>query len=116
LLEQLTAYQLAEWEAHDKIDPIGTWRDDYRMAYLATMMVNLTVQVHGKKGAKLMSPMDFMPEWDVNKKVMVIKKQTVEEMKKFALNFAKEHNKQFKKNELIDKIPPKIRHNKYQGL
>jgi len=115
-LEKLTAYQLAEWEAYDRIDPIGTWRDDFRMAYLSTMMANLTIQVHGKKGAKLLVPMDFMPEWDEQKKTMQIKKQTMEEMKAFALSFAKEHNKQFKVQQNIDNQPPKIRHNKYQGL
>ena len=115
-MDQLTAYQLAEWEAYDKIDPIGTWRDDFRMAFLSSLVTNLTVQVHGKKGTKLMVPIDFMPEWDMERKTMVVKKQTMEEMKAFALNFAKEHNKQFKKKQIINDVPPKLRHNKYQGL
>lgn len=107
-MERLTAYQLAEWEAYDKLDPIGTWRDDYRMAYLASLMNNITISVHGKKGAKHSLPIDFMPVWDVQKQTMSPKKQTMEDMKAFALNFAKAHNAQFKKEERVNSRPPRL--------
>lgn len=88
-MECLTSEQVSEWEAYDKIDPIGAWRADYRMAYTACTMTNLIISVHGKKGTPMTVPKDFMPEWDDDGQP---KKQTMEEMKAWMLNFAKAHN------------------------
>lgn len=76
---ELTAKQLAEWEAYDRLDPIGRWRDDFQMAYLASTMTNLAISIHGKKGAKLTQVIDYMPKWDEEKQEYKV--QTVEEMK-----------------------------------
>jgi hypothetical protein len=80
-LDQLTLTQLQEWEAYDRLDPIGSWREDFRMAFLASLITNLTISTHGKPNAKQTTLEEFMPDWDVTgpKKV---KQQTVEEMKK----------------------------------
>jgi hypothetical protein len=76
----LSLKQIQEWEAYDKLDPIGTWREDFRMAYLSSTITNLAISVHGKKGAKLTNTIDFMPDWmrDVNAEA---EKQSPEEMK-----------------------------------
>jgi hypothetical protein len=77
-LDLLSFDQLNEWEAYDKIDPIGTWREDFRMAYLASIVTNLTIAVHGKQGAKAKTAIDFMPDWSGDPKEPV--KQSVDEM------------------------------------
>jgi len=83
LLDKLTSSQLSEWEAYDKLDPIGTWRIDFNMAYLACVITNIAQSVHGKKGAsKQTTPMDFMPQWDSEGK----QEQTVEEQKQILLD------------------------------
>jgi hypothetical protein len=92
-LDQLTSKQISEWEAYDRIDPIGTWREDFRMAYLSSLITNLTISVHGKKGAKTTSPIDFMPEWDKDAIKLGKPTQTVEEMKQILLGIAKTQNR-----------------------
>jgi len=86
-LDQLTSSQLSEWEAYDKIDPVGTWRDDFRMAYLSSIVTNLVLSVHGKPGVKSKAPIDFMPDWDEDKE-KVVKKQSIEEQKDILLALA----------------------------
>lgn len=93
MLDQLTSKQLSEWEAYDRLDPIGSWREDFRMAYLSSLITNLTISVHGKKGAKTTTPMEFMPEWDREGVIHEPKKQSVEEMKAIMMGIAKNQNK-----------------------
>lgn len=113
-MDQLTSAQLSEWEAYDKLDPIGTWRDDYRMAYLASMITNLVISIHGKKGAKHTVPLDYMPKWDAEKE-SIVRKQTPEEMKELLLDLAKMHNKNVGR---IDntKSPVRIQPTKTKGI
>jgi len=85
LLDELTSSQLSEWEAYNRLDPIGTWRDDFRMAFLAMTMTNLTIDVHDKKGAQHVSMEDFIPNWDAT--------ATVEEMKKVFKDIVQSQNK-----------------------
>jgi hypothetical protein len=94
-LDQLTSKQLSEWEAYDRIDPIGTWREDFRLAYLSSLITNLTISVHGKKGAQHTSPMDFMLDWTGEKKIG--KKQSVEEMKAVLMSLANTQNQKVEK-------------------
>jgi len=93
-LDELTSVQISEWEAYDKIDPIGTWRDDFRMANLAAIITNIVNCLYSKKGSqlKLTTPLDFMPDWSNDKKEVSIK-QSPEEMKESLLRFVKIHNK-----------------------
>jgi hypothetical protein len=104
-LDELTSVQISEWEAYDRIDPVGTWREDFRMAFLSSLITNLTISVHGKKGAKQTTLMDFMPKWEQTGEVGEVKKQSVEDMKKALLEIAGAQNKKEarKKNE---KRPP----------
>ena len=103
-MDNLTSVQLSEWEAYDRFDPVGSWRDDFRLAYLNSLITNLTIGVHGKKGAKHTSPMDFMLEWGEGKKEP--KTQSVEEMKEILMAFAKRQNKSVAKKRTT---PPVIR-------
>jgi len=64
LLDQLSAKQINEWEAYDKLDPIGTWRADYRMAALSSLIMNGMIAWSGDKEEKKPTvPLDFMPDW-----------------------------------------------------
>jgi len=90
-LDSLTSRQLSEWEAYDRLDPIGTWRDDFRLAYLSSLITNIAICVHGKKGAKHTIPMDFMLDWDVKEKKINV--QSVEEQKRILMDIFGEHNK-----------------------
>jgi hypothetical protein len=80
-LDKLTGYELAEWEAYDKLDPIGTWRDDFRSAKLESLMLNIVNQLYAKKGSKpvITTPLEFMPDW-AGDRVQDVKKQTTEDM------------------------------------
>lgn len=52
------------------MDPIGQWRDDYRMASMESLITNIARSIHRdpKKGrARMTSPLDYMPDWDVTK-------------------------------------------------
>lgn len=105
----LTITQLEEWEAYDKIDPIGSWREDFRMAYLASTITNLTISVHGKQNAKMTAPSEFMPEWVGEEEPRI---QSVEEMKEIVLGISKFINKK-----KIDNLtPPKRSVAKTKGL
>lgn len=59
---------MAEWEAYDRLDPMGDWREDYRLAFLCSLMMNIAIKQGGQKGAKLTEPLDFMLVWDEEKK------------------------------------------------
>jgi hypothetical protein len=97
LLDQLTSYQLSEWEAYDRLDPIGTWREDFRVAELLSLITNTARAVHGKKGIKMSSPSDFMPNWDaLASGIPQVKKQSAEEMKQILLSMASTHNRKVK--------------------
>jgi hypothetical protein len=104
-LDHLSSYQLSEWEAFDKLDPIGSWREDFRMSFIAAVLTNLTIAVNGKKGAKLSVPLDFMPEWDSDGKGE-LKRQTPEEMKEILQAIATTHNKLVAKNTAFPKLKP----------
>jgi hypothetical protein len=103
-LEVLTSRQLSEWEAYDRIDPTGEWREDFRMAYLASLVTNLTISVHGKKGAKHTEVTDFMPDWS-GEKLHEPKKQSAEEMKEMLLGIAAAQNKKVAQDKRVSKVP-----------
>jgi hypothetical protein len=77
LLNYLTSSQLSEWEAYDRIDPIGKWREDFNVANLMALIAN--VNRNPKKKSNPFTISDFMPEW--GKEEEKEKRQTVEEMK-----------------------------------
>ena len=107
-MEQLTSYEISEWEAFDRIEPIGIWKDDYRLAYLSSLLTNLTISTHGKKGAKFTNSIDFMIDWDVTKeKDIEAPRQSVEDMKAILQGIAKSVNKNNARQEDLKNRPPK---------
>jgi len=109
LLNELTSRQLSEWQAYDRLDPIGEWRADFRMAYLCTIVTNIARKVHGEKGAKMAVPLDFMPEWgkEDGEESIVQTKQTAEEMRQVMLAITRTQNRKTKKKKRT--MPPKKR-------
>jgi len=93
-LDCLTSRQISEWEAYDRIDPIGSWRDDFRLAKVESLITNIVQQLYAKKGSKpvLTTPLDFMVDWTGDKSYEP-KKQSVEEMKAVMMGIANAQNK-----------------------
>jgi hypothetical protein len=90
----LNARQLSEWEAYDRIDPIGGFRLDYEAAAIQSQIQNIALAAWAKKGSKpeFTTYKDFMPLWgETESKAAPV--QSVEQMKEFLLAFATKHNK-----------------------
>lgn len=102
LLEQLTSAQLSEWEAYDRLDPIGTWRDDHNTAYIISSITNLFNAMHTEEGHEVLmtTPGDFIPIWDPEERKKIAKNKESEEQRKNSqenltkalLDFARRHN------------------------
>jgi len=93
----LTMDQILEWEAYDRMDPIGNWREDFRMAYLATVITNLAIKLHTKSG-KLTTLTDFLPVWDQGDKSSK-STQTADQMKNILMGIANSVNKKIESKE-----------------
>lgn len=110
----LTSRQISEWEAYDRIDPVGEWREDFRMAFLSSLITNLAISIHGKKGTKQTTLMDFMPKWDVDEpKKGLPMSQSIEDMKKVMYDIA---NASKKKKRVADKPPTALTNKKKDGI
>jgi len=107
-MDRLTSAQISEWEAYSRLDPIGSWRDDYRMAYISSVITNLMISVYGRTNAKLTTPNDFMPNWGIEEgSEQEVKKQSVEEMKQILLSIANAQNKKVQAENVNKFTPPK---------
>ena len=88
MLDHLTSTQLSEWEAYDRLDPIGSWREDYRMASIQATLVNIHNAMNTKEGGTptQTSATDFLPIWDkVEREKLMEQKnevQSVDEIKR----------------------------------
>jgi hypothetical protein len=91
LLEVLSAKQITEWEAFNRIQPIGSRRFDYYFAYLMTTLHNIAIGFSGDKHAKHFKFEDFVPDWAGIKEDT--SEMSPEEIKQFWIAFAEEHNK-----------------------
>ncbi len=49
------------------MDPIGEARGDFRTSYLASIITNLAIAIHGQKGTRPKNVSDFIFDWDVTK-------------------------------------------------
>lgn len=100
----MSSSQLSEWEAYDRIDPIGTWRDDFRLAYISSLMVNIVRAQNVKKGEKpkFTIPLDFMLDWSGTLVRPQPEKQSWETMKQILTGLTETTKK--RKNKKI--IPP----------
>lgn len=87
----MTAPQLAETRAYDQIEPIGGYREDYRMAQVCLMLHNLMQMQRGDGKRIKASIYDFMP-WgpeDPGRQRAADKPQSVDEMKAVLLGIAR---------------------------
>ena len=112
MLDELTSSQLSEWEAYDKIDPIGSWRSDFNFANLSSLIVNIINSLYHEEGKtpELVTPIDFMPVWDVaqrNTSTKSKKTQSVDEMRDILMAFAESHNRSVRQKKAIAQMPPK---------
>lgn len=93
-MDHLTLDQINEWEAYDRIDPIGNWTKYFRTAKLESTITNLAIRIHGKEGKELTTPLDFMPNWEGGEKEEELQKeQSVEDMKQIMMSVAGIQNK-----------------------
>ena len=116
MLEQLTSAQLSEWEAYDRLDPIGNFRQDHNTALLLTTITNIANAIYHEEGAKpvVTTPADHMPVWDkeerkrlnIKREQEEVKKQNAEDMKSYLMAFSIEHNKRIEKK---SKPPVKLK-------
>lgn len=84
LLGELTSAQISEWEAYDRLDPIGKWRDELSIASQTSVIVNMVRQLYHdpKKGKPtFVNPNDFMLNWgEIEEPDSEPEKQTPDEM------------------------------------
>ncbi len=100
MLDQLTSVQLSEWEAYDRLDPIGTWRDDIRIASLSSLITNITKALYPEKGVEpvMTTPMDFMVDWGTEgDEEEDVPQQSVEEQKRILFGIARSLRKRDEK-------------------
>jgi hypothetical protein len=91
LLDHLTAPQLAEWRAYDRIEPIGGYREDYRLAQVCHLMFELAQSAYGDGKRRTKSSIwDFMP-WGPEdaRRGAADKPQSVDEMKAVLIGIAR---------------------------
>jgi len=106
-LEQLTAKQLAEWEAMDLLDPVGSWRMELSLAKIESLIVNIANALYHKEGTEPVSTtaFDFMIKWGEKTEKIEPKQQSIEEMRKVFQAIADTYNKT--KKVVIKRPPPK---------
>lgn len=97
MLRILTAKQLTEWEVFLSIDPEREWRQDFRLAYIASHITNLVIRSLGAKGAALTQVKDFLIDWA---KEETLGEQTPEQMKEILLSIARSANRRYEKEKL----------------
>ena len=92
MLEQITSAELSELQAYYRLEPFEEQRADFRIALVCSVLQNIALSVWGKKGAKMTSPSDFMPQWwgdDEDASYGTPEVQTVEEQKSILLSIAR---------------------------
>lgn len=73
MLERLSARELLQWKAYERIEPFGEIRADIRMAIQTAALVNL----QRSRGSRVAKVTDFMPDFAGR---YTAKEQSVEEM------------------------------------
>lgn len=102
-MAMLTSRQLSEWEAYNELDPIGSWRDDFRISYLIMMIVNIALATNGKEGAKPKKIDDFLLIWDEELRENIKKSQTIDQMKEVLSEIANYQNELVATNQKSEK-------------
>lgn len=57
MLEEIDADEFAEWQAFDRIEPLGGLAEDYRFGLIASVLLN----IHRRKGAPAVDPLELFP-------------------------------------------------------
>lgn len=106
MLNELTSVQLCEWEAYDRLDPIGKWRDEYIIAQITSVITNIANAIYceeGKQPAKT-NAIDFLPVWDSEKRKDIQQeeknKQSAEDMRMALMSIATVHNKKLQAKDI----------------
>lgn len=108
-MEELTSKQISEWQAYDKIDPIGTWREDLRFAKIMSFLENIVNALYGdiNSSNKKSVPLDFMPKWDVEDGETVdTNKVNPEDLANALKSWARSHNRRIRKQTELRNDPP----------
>lgn len=95
-MEQLSASEIAEWEAFYRLEPAPDWKDDVRNSQAVSTIGNLLIRAYFKEGSELLDSKDFLIDWEEGKTLTQKdkeKRQSVEEMKNYLLQFAEAQNK-----------------------
>jgi len=85
----MTSEQYSEWQAYNRLEPIGDYRRDLGIALLTSTFYNFAQSFGSKEKRINAKPQDFMPwmdQEDVGKKQS--EEQSVEEMKAAMMAFA----------------------------
>lgn len=109
----MTSEQYSEWQAYNRLEPIGDYRRDLGIALLTSTFYNFA-QSFGSSGKRVRAkPQDFMPWMDEgDKRTKSSDEQSVEEMKTAMLSIAGAGKKEEKKMVRVPKIPPPKRKGK----
>lgn len=105
LLDELTQKQMMEWEAFDRVQPIGGKRWDFYFAQLLMNINNLAISIHGKKGSKQFKLEDFIPNWTGETEKP--KEMSGTDIKQWFKAFAKGHNKKVREKKRQQEKPKK---------
>ena len=105
-MEYLTINQIREWEAYNRIDPIGEWVWEFRFAKLEAIITNLAISIYGKKGTKYVEIKDFLPSWLVEEMSEIPQSQSVEDMLKVFKEIERDQNRKGGKSSNQPKLPP----------
>lgn len=108
MLRDLTSVQISEWEAYDRIDPIGSWRQDFLFAKLETCIINMVKSMYTEEGKdpKYTKIIDRMPAWREEDAIKVQEpKQSMEDMLFIMKAIAESNNS---KKEYHRETPPKL--------
>lgn len=87
--DTISCREFALWRAYQEIEPWGERRADFRMAILASLIVNVNRDPKKSRAAK---PSDFMPKFGVRKRG----KQSAAQILATMSGFAAAHNANLK--------------------
>lgn len=94
LEELLTGDQLIEWEEFNKLEPIGSYKQDFMSAQLCNL-VYVLAHVHAGQHAES-DLKSFMPWWTMQYSTMgkpETGRQSVKKLKDNLMEFARQHNR-----------------------
>jgi len=115
-LSQITSAQLSEWEAYDRLDPIGEMRGDIRNAQLRSLITNIVRQLYPEKGVEpvMTTPAELMIDWGGEKQEPP--QQSQAEMKRILEGVARDQKrkakKETKREEYLKSRPPPRKYRK----